>query len=231
METNSEFINWAKNKLGNVTGIEKEPHGDQSDVHRLHTPQGTFFLKISKKLSREKEKLDWLQGKLPVPKVKAFTTIGDTDALLLAAVEGSNLAHLAKKWSPEKVVKELANALQTFHDVNIDGCPFGQSGQDKVLVHGDACLPNFIFKGDTFSGFIDLGDMCVGSKEIDLAAGVWSLQYNLGKGFGLSFLEQYGFQNVTEDTVEGLRLKYENMQKEWFPEDYQDGTNTLPSVK
>lgn len=231
METSSEFINWAKKELGDVTEVVKEPHGNQSDVRRLHTTRETFFLKVGKNLSREKDKLDWLQGKISVPEVKAFTTIGDLEALLLTAVEGKNLAHLAKEWSSEKVVKELVIALQVFHSVSTDGCPFGQPGPDTVLVHGDACLPNFIFNGDTFSGYIDLGDMCVGSKEIDLAAGVWSLQYNLGKGFGASFLEQYGLENVTEETVEDLRLKYEDAQKEWFPEDYQDGTNALPSVK
>ena len=126
----------------------------------------------------------------------------------------------------DQIVAELVAAVQAFHTISTDGCPFGKSGPDKVLVHGDACLPNFIYKGDTLSGYIDLGDMSLGSKEIDLAASVWSLQYNLGKGYGASFLEQYGVENVTEETVESLRLEYEEMQKEWFPEDYQEGTNT-----
>lgn len=205
----TEFINWAKNQLRNVDEIKKEPHGDQSDVYRLYTSKGTFFLKIGKNLSREKGKLDWLQGKLPVPEAKAFTTIGDTDALILTAIEGINLAHLAKEWPTERVVSELVTALQKFHAVNTKGCPFGDVGSDKVLIHGDACLPNFIFKGDAFSGYIDLGDMCVGNKEIDLAAGVWSLQYNLGKGHGAYFLRQYGLENVTEELVESFRLKFE----------------------
>ena len=226
MEANDNYIQWAKEELGNVIEVEKESHGDQSDVYRLHTPKGTFFLKVGKKLSREKEKLEWLQGKASVPEVIAFTMIGDTEALLLTGIDGTNLVHLAKEWPPERVVKELVAAVQAFHTISTDGCPFGKSGPDKVLVHGDACLPNFIYKGNTFSGYIDLGDMCVGSKEIDLAAGVWSLQYNLGKGYGASFLEQYGVENVTEETVESLRLEYEEMQKEWFPEDYQEGINT-----
>src|SRR3989344_1827276 len=176
MAVNNEFIDWAKKELDDVVGVEKELHGDQSDVYRLHNPRGTFFLKISKKLSKERDKLKWLQGKLPVPKVISFTIIGAREALLLTAVEGVNLAQLAKEWPPEKVLRALATAVQKFHAVSTDDCPFGQTGQGRVLVHGDACLPNFIYQGDTFSGYIDLGDMRMGNKGIDLAAGVWSLQ-------------------------------------------------------
>jgi len=214
-----QLVKWAKNELGDVTEVEKEAHGDQSDVYRLHTQRGTFFLKIGKKLSREKDKLEWLQGKVSVPKVVAFMVIDDTEALLLSGIEGTNLAHLSKEWPSEKVVQELVAALHTFHAVSTEGCPFGQGGLGKILVHGDACLPNFICKDGSFSGYIDLGDVCVGNKEIDLAAAVWSLQYNLGKGYGATFLEKYGVKNVTEELVEDLRLKYEDMQKEWFPED------------
>lgn len=84
-----------------------------------------------------------------------------------------------------------------------------------MLVHGDACLPNFIFQGEKFSGYIDLGDLMVAKPEIDFAAAIWSLQYNLGPGHGKRFLEKYGVQNVTDEMVEKLRLQYEDTQKEW----------------
>jgi aminoglycoside phosphotransferase len=42
-------------------------------------------------------------------------------------------------------------------------------------VHGDACLPNFVR---------------IDSPEIDLAAAVWSLDHNLGPGFGGAFLRE-----------------------------------------
>ena len=221
-----KLVQWARNELGDATEVEKEVHGDQSDVYRLHTKRGTFFLKIGKKLSREKDKLEWLQGKVSVPKIVAFTIVDDTEALLLSGIEGTNLAQLSKEWSPEKIVQKLVMALHTFHDVSTDRCPFGQADSEKVLVHGDACLPNFIYKEDNFSGYVDLGDMCIGSKEIDLSAAIWSLQHNLGKGYGATFLKQYGIENVTEEMAESLRLKYEDMQKEWFPED-----STKKSVK
>jgi len=213
--TEQKFINWAKEQLSGVADVIKEDYGDQSKVFKLHATSGNFFLKIGAGLEKERERLEWLNGKLPVPKVVGFTKIGNKDALLLSAVEGKNLAALSKEWPPEKVVTKLAEAIRQFHAVDSKNCPFGVFEQDNVLVHGDACLPNFIFQGDNFSGYIDLGDSMVASSEIDLCAAVWSLEYNLGVGYGGMFLKKYGVENVTDELVEKLRLKYEDMQKEW----------------
>ena len=210
-----QFINWAKQQLGDTIIVSKELHGDQSEVFKLQTANENFFLKISKNLERERKRLKWLEEKLPAPRVIDFITIDNKDALLLSAIEGFNLAVLSKKWPAEKVVDSLAEAIKRFHSIDMKSCPFGIFDENKVLVHGDACLPNFIFQNDNFSGYIDLGDMEIGDPEIDLAAAIWSLQYNLGAGHGLRFLEKYGVKNATEELVEKLRLQYEDMQREW----------------
>lgn len=213
--TEEKFINWSKEQLGELTDVVKENYGDQSKVFKLHTASGNYFLKIGTGLEKERERLEWLQGKLPVPKVIGFTRIDDKDALLLSVIEGKNLAALSKEWPAEKIVDKLATALRQFHAVDPKNCPFGVFEPNKVLIHGDACLPNFIFQDDNFSGYIDLGDLMVANREVDFSAAVWSLQYNLGSGYGGRFLEKYGVENVTEEMVEELRLKYEDMQKEW----------------
>ena len=86
--------------------------------------------------------------------------------------------------------------------------PFGGCG--SVLVHGDACLPNFLFSAEQLSGYIDVGNMALGEPEVDLAAAVWSLQHNLGHGYGLEFLSQYGVEQADEEEVERLRQLYES---------------------
>ena len=78
----------------------------------------------------------------------------------------------------------LASALRAFHSVSAEDCPFEAYVPGESLVHGDACLPNIIVGDDGSNGYIDLGDMGVGDVEVDLSAAVWSLQYNLGPGFG-----------------------------------------------
>ncbi len=82
-----------------------------------------------------------------------------------------------------------------------------------MLVHGDACLPNFIFENDLLSGYIDLADAKLAEPEIDLAATIWSLQYNLGSGHGRTFLDKYGYKEATEFSVDKLYLQYESYQK------------------
>ena len=209
------FINWAENRLGASVVAIKEPHGDQSTVYNLIGLNESYFLKIAPKLAEERERLEWFCGKLSVPKVIGFTHIGDKDVLLLSAIKGTNLAKLKKEWPADKVVNKLAEALLKFHAASAKNCPFGNPGPNKILVHGDACLPNFIFQGDEFSGYIDLGDARVDMPEVDLSAAVWSLQYNLGPGYGLKFLKEYGIKNASEEMAEKLRLHYEEMQKEW----------------
>ena len=60
--------------------------------------------------------------------------------------------------------------------------------EEKVLSHGDFCLPNVIFQGDTLSGFIDLGRMGVADKWCDIALCYRSLCHNFsGKYNGVSY--------------------------------------------
>lgn len=212
------FLNWALNELGRVNVVDKETYGDQSTVYKINTSNGEYFLKIAEDLTAERDRLNWLEGKLPVPKVISFARIEDKDVLLLSAIEGKNLATLKEEWTAEKLTEKLAEALRRFHTTSIRDCPFGSPGKNKVLVHGDACLPNFIFHNDTLSGYVDLGDACIGDSEIDLAAAVWSLQYNIGRGHEVEFLKKYNAKNQSEKEVQRLKLEYEKMQKKWFPE-------------
>ncbi len=199
---NQNFIDWAIEKLGCNTTAAKEPHGDQSAVYNLVSPKGTYFLKIAPRLTKERDRLKWLNGKLPVPKIIGFTHIEDKGILLMSAIEGMDLAKLKKKWSPDKIINKLAKALRDFHAANTEDCPFGDSGSGKVLVHGDACLPNFIFKGDKFSGYIDLGDVRIDVSDVDLSASVGSEEWRVSDDWGNiqklleSILESYEQSDV-----------------------------------
>lgn len=209
------FTDWIKKKLGKPILVTKETYGDQSSVYRLKFLDKSYFLKIGAELKKERERLEWLEGKLPVPKVIGFTHINNKDILLLSEIKGKNLAELKKKWPAAKVVDKLAEALRQFHATSIKDFPFKNSSSGNVLVHGDACLPNFIFQDDVFSGYIDLGNLAVSNVENDLSAAVWSLQHNLGSGQGLKFLQKYGIKGATEELVEKLRLQYEKTQESW----------------
>ncbi len=203
-----KLINWVEELLKSKSAVTTEEHSGQSKVFRFHVPAGSYFLKIGIGLRKERKKLEWLDGKLPIPKIIGFKKIKDKDALLLSAIEGKNLAVLSKEWPAGKVVDKLVEALHQFHSIDAKNCPFGTFGLNKVLVHGDACLPNFIFQDNNFSGYIDLGGLMIAKPEVDFSAAIWSLQHNLGHGYGSMFLEKYGVKNVTDKLVEKLRLQY-----------------------
>lgn len=210
------YLDWARKKVGDIDYVERELHGDQSVVLKLQTNREIYFFKIAQNLQKEHERLLWLWEKISVPKLIGFEHVGERDCLLMSAIQGRNLKDLSKEWPVERVVGKLVQALRGFHSVSIRDCPFGRQDDDGVLIHGDACLPNFMFLADgEFAGYVDLGDVTVGSPEVDFAAAVWSLQHNLGPGYGKMFLEEYGMENVTEKIVERMRLKYEDMQREW----------------
>lgn len=209
-QTNTaQYFEWAGGQLG--MGIEplEARSGAHSSVYELKAGDKSWYLKIADNLEGERDRLLWLSGKAPTPEVVAFNRLQNKDLLLMTAVQGTDLAHLSANMSPDKIIRMLVEALQSFHAIDVGDCPFKAYKEGGVLVHGDACLPNFIFKDDeTYSGCIDLGDMGVGDVEVDLSAAVWSLQYNLGPGHGLTFLKAYGMTDATEQDVERLWNMY-----------------------
>ncbi len=209
------YIEWAKRELEDVIAIEPEAHGDQSTVFHIETPSQKYILKIAAGLGREHERSVWLQGKIPVSQVISFITIRNSDALLTTELPGKNLAKFKAEWSGDFIATKLAMALRSFHSIETTACPFGTAGQGKVLAHGDACLPNFIFNEEELTGYVDLGDVGIDYPEVDLSAAVWSLEYNLGPGYGEIFLREYGYGEPTEEKVGELKLQYEQKQREW----------------
>ena len=77
-------------------------------------------------LTAEKSKLDWLQGKLPVPQVEAFTTTGTHTYLLLSEVPGLISCAPAFADKVPAVIRALAEGMRTIHALSINDCPFDQ---------------------------------------------------------------------------------------------------------
>ena len=74
--------------------------------------------------------------------------------------------------------------------------------QDKVLLHGDYCLPNIILDNWKFSGFIDFDCSGVGDRHIDLFWGVWTLWFNLKTNkYRDRFLDAYGRDKIDESLL------------------------------
>lgn len=73
---------------------------------------------------------------------------------------------------------------------------------DRVLLHGDFCLPNIMLDEWRFSAFIDLGCGGVGERHIDLFWGTWTLWFNLKTDkYRDRFLDAYGRDKINEELL------------------------------
>lgn len=72
-----------------------------------------------------------------------------------------------------------------------------------ILIHGDACLPNFICHKGAFSTFIDLGQAGAGDRHMDLFWTIWSLEFNLNTNrYTDYFLDLYGRESVDLEALQ-----------------------------
>ena len=144
-----------------------------------------MILKIQKdgpEAEREQEALSWLQGKLPVPKVLACEHKDGKSYILMDKVKGRMLCDPRILENRNRLTKTAAAALKMFREVDISDCPFAGEGErknDAVLCHGDFCLPNIFADNKGITGFIDLGNCHIGSRQEDPDMCIWSLEANL----------------------------------------------------
>jgi aminoglycoside phosphotransferase len=178
-------------------------------VWRLEGAARVVYVKRAAHLTEEHDRLAWLKGRWPVPEVIGlYQGFGD-DWLLTHAVQGKPLSDRSIGWPPSRMAERLGEILREVHGVDATGCPFGIAGLGHVLVHGDYCLPNVLVdeKG-RLSALVDVGLAGLGDAQVDLAAGIWTLQYNYGPGHAREFLEAYGAPAMTDAEIERLRRRY-----------------------
>lgn len=90
---------------------------------------GHGYLKIAAgdlDLRPEKERLEWLHGRLPVPEMKYFTEEAGRQIMLISEIPGLPSHDDAFRDQPERVVTLLAEALKTIHALDTSSCPFDQ---------------------------------------------------------------------------------------------------------
>ena len=177
-------------------------------VWRLEGKTRVVYVKRAAHLEGERDRLAWLGGRWPVPQlIGLFHGFGD-DWLLTHAVRGQPLNDRSIPWTPEAMAARLGEILRGLHSTDGTGCPFGEAGPGHVLVHGDYCLPNVLVEDGELSALVDVGGAGLGDPQVDLAAGVWTLQYNYGPGHARAFLDSYGWKPMTDSGIEKLRRRY-----------------------
>jgi aminoglycoside phosphotransferase len=163
--------------------VEKHSYSNQDDVFTVSTSDATYYLKIASDLKAERHNIERLEPYLLVPKVVGFDSVNGVDHLLMSEVPGKNLAELVGVWTNEVIVKEFARAIRTLHNVDTIILFPKDTRPGLVLLHGDMALPNIATQQGS-SGYVDLGKMVLGAPDLDLTDAMWSLQRNIGPGYG-----------------------------------------------
>jgi aminoglycoside phosphotransferase len=83
--------------------------------------------------------------------------------------------------------------------------------EQLVVTHGDACPENFIFRGDTFVGFIDCGRVGLADKYQDLALASRNIEAMLGPELANLFFTAYG-----EPNPDSVKIEYYRILDEFF---------------
>jgi aminoglycoside phosphotransferase len=177
-------------------------------VWRLTAAGRAVFVKRAADLGGERDRLAWLKGRWPVPAVIGCFHDADDDWLVTYEIPGVPMFHASVGWEASEVALKLGQILRQLHATDATGCPFGVRKPGHVLIHGDYCLPNVLVQEGELSGLVDVGQAGLGTPDTDLAAGVWTLQYNFGKGHARPFLDAYGWPPMSDQGIEILRRKY-----------------------
>lgn len=175
---------------------------------RIAGPAGAVFVKRAAALEGERARLAWLAGRWPVPEVIGLLHESGDDWLITREVPGVPISDKSVGLAPAQAARLLGEILRDLHATDASGCPFGVRKRGSVLIHGDYCLPNVLVSSGRLSGIVDVGGSGLGRPDDDLAAGVWTLQYNFGPGLAPEFLAAYGWPPMTDQAIEKLRRRY-----------------------
>ena len=97
-----------------------------SKVFKLMNGDKTYFLKIAKEglLTREYNALNWLLGKLNVPKIILYDKSNGLEYLLTNSLEGEMICSDYYVEQPEIAIELLVEAFEQINKVDIVNCPF-----------------------------------------------------------------------------------------------------------
>lgn len=109
-----------------------------SHTYLLTGASHNLYIKIqsitaAESLHREKERLLWLQGKLTVPEVVYFGQDDANEFLLMTEIEGINASDKSYESMLPTLMQQLAIGLRIVHGVPVEGCPFDQTLNAKIV--------------------------------------------------------------------------------------------------
>jgi aminoglycoside phosphotransferase len=129
-----------------------------SGAEAYYLPGLAAYLKIAptespSNLAREKEVLEWLEEKLPVPKVLGFQEAEGKQLILLSEIKGLAASeHVAANRHDTAAIfdfiKKAAEALRSIHDLPVNDCPLAQDIEVKLSTARENIRRGFVVESD-----------------------------------------------------------------------------------
>lgn len=95
---------------------------------------------------------------------------------------------------------------RTASELLVEVDAYRPNDEARALTHGDPCLPNVMFDGARFTGFVDCGRVGIADPYHDLALAARSIGSNLGQEFVALFFRSYGLPTPDERKLAFYRL-------------------------
>jgi len=121
--------------------------------------------KASSSSANEKQLLEWLDGKLPVPKIIEYETRDGYSFLLMTKLSGEMACLCENMHCLDRTVRALAEGLQQLWQINISDCPLANVVSEKLKEAQDKMQNHLVhttdFDPETFGaeGFQDLSHL------------------------------------------------------------------------
>lgn len=124
--------------------FEKDLHGarfyklirnypEPSFVYRIITQNdAVLFMKVANKLNPELEKLQWLKDKINVPTIVNFSSLNETDYLLMTEVNGIVCDEPNWKQNPKYLIDKLIESIQILHSIDFTNCLFRYNWKEQI---------------------------------------------------------------------------------------------------
>lgn len=170
-------------------------------------------------LVQEAERMRWLEGRHPGPRVVALVDTPGAEVMVTAALPGFSAVDPRWAGRTDEVVRAVAVGLRTLHALPAAACPFtwdvasrieeaearGRTVPDllrtpppvdrPVVCQGDPCAPNTLLDGQGhFLAHVDLARLGVADRWADLAVATMSLGWNFDDVDEDLFWRTYGVE-------------------------------------
>ncbi len=111
----------------------------KTEVYKLVKDNETLYLKINRPLSeftleKEKEILEWLDDRLPVPNMRYFCNYKREEFLLLSEIEGKVSYETTSESEKRTHISILAEGLKTIHSIDFSKCPVDNTPDNLINI-------------------------------------------------------------------------------------------------